>query len=120
MYKVVIFLLASLLHTGLLAQVYYPDRIDYGNPADQGLSYKNVFFQSSDGTTLHGWLIKGKESKGTIIHFHGNAQNISSHFRGISWLANEGFFLLTGPQIRLSHTSTVRLYLIRLTNQNFS
>ncbi|MCC5845533.1 MAG: alpha/beta hydrolase [Verrucomicrobia bacterium] len=93
MYKATLILLATLLKTGLLAQVYYPDSIDYGNPTDQGLSYKDVFFQSSDGTNLHGWLIKGKESIGTIIHFHGNAQNISSHFQGISWLANEGFDL---------------------------
>jgi alpha-beta hydrolase superfamily lysophospholipase len=82
-----------LLHTGLLAQFYYPDSIDYGDPADLGLSYEDIYFESSDGTKLHGWLVEGNGNKGTIIHFHGNAQNMSSHFRGISWLAKEGFDL---------------------------
>lgn len=80
-----------LIQTGLLAQFYYPNSIDYGKPSDLGLPYKNIYFDSADGTTLHGWLIKGEGNKGTIIHFHGNAQNMSSHFHGISWLAKEGF-----------------------------
>ncbi len=36
---------------------YYPDRRDRGSPADAGLSYENVWFNSADGTRLHGWFM---------------------------------------------------------------
>ncbi len=88
-----ILLVYCLIQARLLAQFNYPDSIDYGNPAEMGLSYQDIHFKSSDGTKLHGWLIGGNGNKGTIIHFHGNAQNMSSHFRRISWLAKEGFDL---------------------------
>jgi fermentation-respiration switch protein FrsA (DUF1100 family) len=33
--------------------------------------------------------------KGTIIQFHGNAQNLSSHFLSLLWLIDEGYNLFT-------------------------
>jgi len=77
------------------AQFYYPDDKKYGSPADFGLQYDDVTFRSSDGTELHGWNIKTRspEKVATIIHFHGNAQNMSSHLRGVEWLASRGFDL---------------------------
>jgi hypothetical protein len=34
-----------------------------------------------------------KPSLGTILHFHGNAQNLSSHFLMLSWIAEYGYDL---------------------------
>lgn len=76
---------------------YYPDNADYGTPQASGLSYQSVEFKSKDGTTLHGWFVpaKGlanpKNALGTVIHFHGNAQNISAHWHGVKWLPEQGF-----------------------------
>lgn len=77
------------------AQFYYPDSRNYGSPADYGLAFDDLSFESKDGTALHGWHIKTKSKHkiGTIIHFHGNAQNITSHFRGVAWLADHGYDL---------------------------
>lgn len=77
------------------AQFYYPDNRIYGTPADYGLAFDDLSFESGDGTALHGWHIKTKSEHkiGTIIHFHGNAQNITSHFRAVAWLANHGYDL---------------------------
>ena len=64
---------------------YYPDHTDYGSPAQSGLPYENVSFQSADGTPLHGWFVPArgvadaKQARATIIHFHGNAQNLTAH-----------------------------------------
>lgn len=64
---------------------YYPDHADYGTPAQAGLQHEDIFFQSEDGTRLHGWFIPAQNAGGliparaTIIHFHGNAQNLSAH-----------------------------------------
>jgi hypothetical protein len=76
---------------------YYPDRVPYDTPTRMGLSFRNVSFASSDGTRLSGWFIPAqgydnpRDPKGTIIHFHGNAQNMSSHWLFVSWLPQRGF-----------------------------
>lgn len=76
---------------------YYPDHEDYGSPTQAGLPYEEVWFHSADGTKLHGWFVpaKGVDSPrnalGTVVHFHGNAQNLSAHWHGIKWLPEQGF-----------------------------
>lgn len=76
---------------------YYPDHEDYGSPTQSGLPYEEVWFHSADGTKLHGWFVpaKGVDSPrnalGTVVHFHGNAQNLSAHWHGIKWLPEQGF-----------------------------
>ncbi|MBE0503657.1 MAG: alpha/beta hydrolase [Desulfuromonadales bacterium] len=74
---------------------YYPDRIVYATPADQGLHFEEVVFSSRDGTELSGWFIPAVgEAQGTILHLHGNAENMTSHFGFVSWLPAAGFNLL--------------------------
>ena len=76
-------------------QFYHPDRIDYGTPARSGLRYEPVSFRSRDGTKLHGWFVPAAgKALGTVIHFHGNAQNMSAHFSYVSWLPRHGFNVL--------------------------
>lgn len=71
---------------------FFPDRTNYGSPGDHGLQFDNVHFSSADGTSLNGWFIKAKgEAKGTIIHMHGNAQNMTAHWMFASWLPDCGF-----------------------------
>ena len=86
---------------------YYPDRVLYETPAALGMQFEQVQFSSADGTRLTGWMIPAQDAaqdkatapdansaraaKGTVIHFHGNAQNMSAHWRFAGWLAAEGF-----------------------------
>lgn len=76
---------------------YYPDNTVYGSPRDNGLDYEETVFSSKDGTKLYGWFVpaKGldnpKNAKGTVVHFHGNAQNMSAHGSFVYWLAERGF-----------------------------
>ena len=73
---------------------YYPDNKVYGTPAEHGLKFEEVTFHSKDGTKLSGWFVPAKgDPKGTVIHFHGNAQNMTAHFDFVSWLPSEGFNL---------------------------
>ena len=57
--------------------VYYPSHDMQGTPADLGLAFDDVTFISEDGRLLHGWWIPHDHPRGTIIHCHGNAGNIS-------------------------------------------
>ncbi len=71
---------------------YYPDRVDYGTPAGEGLAFEDVFFASRDGTRLHGWWVPAAgAATGTVVHFHGNAQNLSAHWGFVDWLPARGF-----------------------------
>jgi uncharacterized protein len=58
---------------------------------------EDVFFESTDGTKLHAWYfapLDKKEPKAVIVHFHGNGENLTTHFfslyeapaRGIAYL----------------------------------
>ncbi|MGE3608742.1 MAG: alpha/beta hydrolase [Bacteriovoracaceae bacterium] len=74
---------------------YQPTRIGYVDPARLKLSYQDIYFSSLDGVKLHSWFFKSttKSSKGTLIFFHGNAQNLSAHYLNLIWVLNEGYNL---------------------------
>ncbi|MBI3396336.1 MAG: alpha/beta hydrolase [Spirochaetia bacterium] len=79
------------------ALFYHPDGTFHSSPEKFGFQKDEIFVPSLDGTKLHVWEIAayGKPVKGTIVQFHGNAQNMSSHFVSLIWLANEGYNLVT-------------------------
>ncbi|MDR2000562.1 MAG: alpha/beta hydrolase [Zoogloeaceae bacterium] len=76
---------------------YYPSQTNYGNPGQNGLKYEDVRFASRDGTQLSGWFVPAadvsdpRRVKGTVIHVHGNAENISAHWPLVSWLPSRGY-----------------------------
>jgi len=82
-----------LLLQGCTSFFYYPDRHLYALPENYGIRYDTVHFPSSDGTDLVGIFLHtpAKTVKGTVVHFHGNAQNLSSHFGFSHWLTAHGY-----------------------------
>jgi len=67
--------------------IYHPDRNLAATPGAINLAYEEVRFPAADGTKLHGWWIPSRESRGAVIHCHGNAGNIS-HRLGIIEIFN--------------------------------
>lgn len=93
-------LLALLLLSGCSSLLYYPNRTLYMTPSRLELEHENFEVLSTDGVVLHGWylpaeLAKGKTTKGTVVHFHGNAQNLSAHFLFSVWLVKAGYDVYT-------------------------
>ncbi|MBU0993187.1 MAG: alpha/beta hydrolase [Proteobacteria bacterium] len=86
-----------LMMTGCVGRmVYYPDHVEYQTPENNNLSYEDVLFKSGDGTVLNGWFVPAAgQAMGTVIHFHGNAQNMSAHFSFVDWLPENGYNLFT-------------------------
>jgi len=90
------FFFISIFNSGCSFLFFYPQKEFIDNLYLAQVSYEDVYFKSSDGLTLHGWHIKAREKKlGTILHFHGNAQNISTHVNNVLWLAFEGYDIFT-------------------------
>src|SRR5690606_34519752 len=77
---------------------YFPEPGLRGTPAQIGVPYEDVHFQSADGTRLHGWFLParpepGAPRRGLIYFLHGNAENISTHYVAMSWLNRYGWDL---------------------------
>lgn len=88
-------ILLLLFTTGCTQLFYQPSSRLYSDPAAAGINFENVYFESSDGVRLHGWFFpqasQETESKGLILFFHGNAQNITSHYLNFFWILEKGW-----------------------------
>ncbi len=73
---------------------FYPDRVEYTRPAQFGLKHEDVSIDGADGSKLHGWWLPAADAKGSVLHLHGNAANISNHLPLVAWLPAAGFNLL--------------------------
>lgn len=84
--------LSLLLQTGCSSVFFYPDQVTYITPDRLNLEYEDVFVDTPDGETLHGWWLPAtSEPKGTVYFLHGNAQNISSHIMNVAWLPEKRY-----------------------------
>ncbi len=90
-------LLIFILLVGCNKLFYYPDSRLYYPPEEHGLkSPEEIVITSSNRISLGAWFFKSEaRPKGTIIQFHGNAQNMSSHYANLYWLTQNGFNLFT-------------------------
>jgi alpha-beta hydrolase superfamily lysophospholipase len=60
-------------------------------PSQFGISHDELYITTPDGIRLHGWHLRAQgESKGSVIFFHGNAENITTHIASIYWLPEQG------------------------------
>jgi alpha-beta hydrolase superfamily lysophospholipase len=65
-------------------QIYTPDLVD--------LEYDDLYAITGDGLKLHGWKLHAKSDLvGSLIFFHGNGENISTHFGNVYWMAEHGY-----------------------------
>ncbi len=73
---------------------YHPERAE-PQPPPHLRGVEEVFFESRDGTRLHGWFIPARgvdrAEAPTVLHVHGNAGNIESHVYFTEHLAPAGF-----------------------------
>lgn len=87
-----------------------PSRALYPFARADGLAVEELSFESLDGTRLQGLRFdavenqkrrpdlaraKATRAKALVVQFHGNAENMTSHFRFLLWLPFHGVDLLT-------------------------
>ena len=74
---------------------YHPRSVQYDSPARYRIACEDVFFKTSDGLKLHGWFFPAVgKARGTVLHIHGNAGNITGHFHHVAWLPETGYNVL--------------------------
>ncbi len=77
---------------------YQPLQRDLYDPKRLDFDYSNEQIASSDGVKLAAWWFHSHAptlKRKLIVHFHGNAENMTSHFLFTAWLTQEGFDVLT-------------------------
>lgn len=80
------------------SMAYVPSRDAFTTP----VGTEDVWFQSADGTKLHGWFMPAAASRNdptntprpAILHVHGNAGNVDSHESFSRFLTRHGFHVL--------------------------
>lgn len=71
--------------------IFFPLKELVATPAESGSPYEDVFFETSDGVTLHGWFMPATKSRGTVLFCHGNAGNISHRLEKAAFFLRSGF-----------------------------
>lgn len=76
------------------------------DPVRINMKYDDVFLTTLSGNKIHGWYFATtqKVNKGTVLFFHGNAENITSHFLMLRWMPDAGYnyFIFDYPGYGLS------------------
>lgn len=84
--RIVLFLLC-LFMSGCTGMLFQPMKTMLRTPQQIGLHYRDEYFNSADGTRLHGWWLPAEgKALGTVLLLHGNAENISTHIGSVYWL----------------------------------
>lgn len=73
---------------GCTSIIYQPDKYLHANPKSFGIEFSEFELSSLDGTKLIAWDLKSKTKnpENLILMFHGNAENMTSHFLNLAWL----------------------------------
>lgn len=92
--QLILLVFIALLQTGCSSVFFYPDKVTYITPDRLSLEYEDIYLDTADGETLHGWWLPAltdEPAKGTVYYLHGNAQNVSAHILNVAWLPEKGY-----------------------------
>lgn len=80
------------LLSGCTNLIFQPMRPHYTSPDAHGVLYEDIYIKTADNVRLHGWkLLASHNTNGSVLFFHGNGDNISTHFANVYWLTEHGF-----------------------------
>lgn len=66
---------------------FFPEPFPSGwNPRGAGVPVEDVYFTTSDGLRLHGWMASAEGARYTVLYFHGNAGNLTYRLENIAFL----------------------------------
>lgn len=92
-----LFILFAGAASGCSSLLYYPTRSYHIDPKKYfDLEPQDVFLDTSEGYKLHAWYFttSAPKPKGSILFFHGNGENLSSHYAFLVWVVRRDYNLL--------------------------
>ncbi len=98
-WRAIRFLLAPLVGYGFLlvgtmlmenSLIYFPSVYPDGIWEPPGLEFEDAWFESVDGTKLHGWYVPQQHPRAFVLIAHGNAGNLSHRYELLQRLAALG------------------------------
>lgn len=88
----------ALVLSGCNHLFYFPSSEIVLTPERLQLDYQPVEIASTDRVRLSAWWMKPPPSaklRRVVLHLHGNAENMSTHFLFVAWLVAEGYDVIT-------------------------
>lgn len=86
----------ALLFTGCNGLFYFPSAEHFATPAALGIDFRPFTIPSTDDVLLSAWVLEPVgPPRGLVVHFHGNAENMTTHFEFVGWLTRAGYTVLT-------------------------
>jgi len=78
---------------GCSSLLYYPMRQQIYDPKKFKLDYEEVSFENKEHQKIFAWWFPSRKipAKGTFVFFHGNGENLSTHFLSLGWLPDLGY-----------------------------
>lgn len=77
--------------------LYYPSEQLLYPPSRLGLEPEEVWLDSGSGNKLFAWYFRNKAKKtprAIVVYFHGNGENLSSHYLNLVWLLDHDYDFL--------------------------
>lgn len=71
--------------------IFFPDDYMSGDPEAVGLPFEDFSIEHEDGATVTGWIVEKDKDAPWILHFHGNAGNISNRLDHLRLFEDLGF-----------------------------
>lgn len=91
-FKAFIFIFITVFITACTNFFFQPSKKLVVDPAQLGIEYKSIYFDSTDNLNLHGWWFPAQdEARALVLYLHGNAQNISTHSSAVHWLTHHQY-----------------------------
>lgn len=91
-----IFAFSVIIYVGIVGLLMWlePVLVYPGAPASRGnyspsFDFEDVWFNSADGTKLHGWLLPKPDSQRYVLFCHGNAENVANAGNYVAQLMGE-------------------------------
>lgn len=91
--RTLVLVILILFITSCSSLLYHPDDRMYYPPEKMNIKYKDLPIEVEKKVKVHAWHLSSQKQspKGLVIFFHGNAQNITSHYATLAWILKEGY-----------------------------
>ncbi len=71
------------------SMIFFPTRYPAGDWQPRGLEFEDAWFESADGTRLHGWYVPAEHPRAYLLFAHGNAGHLAGRADIVGYLQQE-------------------------------